>query len=210
MWHELSVIAKHQKSATSISWSPDGHKLSFHSSYYSGEVDLDQFRSSVSALPELVWSHFLDMFPPSFPESLKDSLSDLSIHSFRDSSDDERSLFDRSDNIEVFKPFREALSHSASDEDSMFKASYTTKLSSFLTLLAQFIMAGNGISMRSFQAAALQVAPSEEFPRNLFIDDLLCYIGKPRAKQRGLAVYEAYWLLEPRVALAIIAYTGIF
>jgi hypothetical protein len=210
MWHELSSIAKHQKSTTSVDWSPDGHKVTFHSSYHSGEVDVDQFRSSVSALPDLVWLHFLDMFPPSFPESLKASLSDLSIHSFRDSPDDEQSLFERSDNVEVFKPFREALSHSASDKDSTFKASYTTKLSSFLTLLAQYIMAGNGISMHSFQAAALQVAPSEEFPRNFFINDLLCYIGKPRAKQHGLTVYEAYWLLELQVALTIIVYIGIF
>jgi hypothetical protein len=150
------------------------------------------------------------MFPPSFPESLKGSLSDLSIHFFCDSPDDEQSLFERSDNVKVFKPFREALSHSASDKDSTFKASYTTKLSSFLTLLAQYIMAGNGISMCSFQAAALQVARSEEFPHNFFINDLLCYIRKPRAKQHGLTVYEAYWLLEPRVALAIIVYIGVF
>lgn len=210
MWHELSAIAKHQMGTTSIDWSPDGHKVSIQSSYYSGEVDVDQFRSSVSALPELVWSHFLSMFPMSFPESLVASLSDLSIHSFRDSPDDAQSLFDRPDNLEVFKPFREALSHSASDKDSTFKAGYATKLSQFLTLLAQFIMAGNGISMRSFQAAALQVAPSKEFPRNLFINDMHCYIGKPKAKQRGLTVYEAYWLLEPRVALAIILYMGIF
>ncbi len=210
MWHELSAIAKHQQGTTSIEWSPDGHKVSIHSSYHSGEVDVVQFRSLVSALPALVWLHFLDMFPPSFPESLKASLSDLSIHSFRDSPDDERSLFERSDNVEVFKPFREALCPTALDKDFTFKASYTTKLSPFLTLLAQFIMAGNGISMRSFQAAALQVAPSDGFPRNFFIDDLLCYIGKPRAKQCGLNVYEAYWLLEPRVALAIILYIGIF
>lgn len=150
------------------------------------------------------------MFPISFPESLVAGFSDLSIHSFRDSPDDAQSLFERPDNLGIFKPFREALSDSASDKDSTFKAGYAKKLSKFLTLIAQFIMAGNGISMRSFQAATLQVAPSEGFPRNFFINDLHCYIGKPRAKQRGLSVYEAYWLLETRVALAIILYIGIF
>ncbi|KAG2005995.1 hypothetical protein CC2G_002354 [Coprinopsis cinerea AmutBmut pab1-1] len=70
----------------------------------------------------------------------------------------------------------------------------------------------NGVAMRPFQLAALKFSVKGNLPRNIYIDGVQCYIGKPESKQhfRQARHYDAYWLLEDRVGLALVLYLGIF
>ena len=170
---------------------------------------------SVIELPKLVWQLFLQLFPDGFPQEQLMTLDALKISMFNDDPESPNSLFHRKDNLHIFNPYRNALEimlRSEGDIQERCHDRYRVALLRFQTALVYGIMACNGIPMRSYQAAQLRLSASDGFPRNVYIDSAQSYIGKPRPKQThtGISHYEAYWLLNDKVGLAILLYGGIF
>lgn len=215
MWSILLAQSKTEHSSTSTDWSPDARTLTFRSSYCTVDIEVEAFRLSVIELPELVWQLFLQLFPGGFPQEQLMRLDALKISMFNDDPESPNSLFNRKDNLHIFNPYRNALEIMLRSEEAIqerYHERYRDALLRFQTALVYGVMACKGISMRSYQASQLRLSASDGFPRNVYIDSAQSYIGKPRPKQTytGLSHYEAYWLLNDKVGLAILLYGGIF
>ena len=206
-------VSKGEGSVTHVEWSPDSRNFGFKSSYASISVELDDFRQSVLELPESVWQLFLHLFPVDYPITLLNEIKTLEITTFHDDPDSPDNLFLRKDNSSRVRPYHDALKevlrqpHSAAIHEQ-----YQEALPKFQARLLHGIMSCNGVSMRPAQAALLRFSASDGFPRNIYIDDTQCYIGKPVAKQKhtGYSYYEAYWLLHARIGLALLLYRLLF
>jgi hypothetical protein len=198
---------------THVEWSPDSRNFGFNSSYASISVELDEFRQSVLELPESVWQLFLHLFPVDYPITLLDEIKTLETTTFHDDPDSPDNLFLRKDNSSRVRPYYNALKEVLRQPQSAaVREQYQIALPKFQARLLHGIMSCNGVSMRPAQAAQLRFSAFDGFPRNIYVDDTQCYIGKPVAKQKhtGYTYYEAYWLLDAKIGLALLLYRLLF
>ena len=208
----MRSLSKAETSVTQVEWSPDSRTFSFESSYASISVEMDDFRQSVFKLPESIWQSFLLLFPVGYPIALLDEIETLEVTAFQDDPDNLDNLFLRKDNSTRVRPYYDALKEILQQPIVTVRDQYQGALPKFQAHLLYGIMTCNGISMRSAQAAQLRFTASDGFPHNVYIDNDQCYVGKPVAKQKntGHSYYEAYWLLHPKIGLALLLYRLIF
>ncbi|KNZ79295.1 hypothetical protein J132_10941 [Termitomyces sp. J132] len=156
------------------------------------------------------------------------SYSDFKIAAIQDDFASEKSLFDRSDNQAVFKPFVEqiwfALTARSSKQslDPTFVDRLTGRwcdknvddaLNRFQNLLDSLLLAISitcGVPPRGWQTLHILFRQYGTFRRNVRIyRQSHILLTNPRAKQRDSSEFAAFWSLTQRLGTALIFYLGV-
>lgn len=209
MWRITLPFANKDRSVTHIDWSDDAHTITFESGYQkSTSINLEDMIDAIQMVPRELWGLLLQMFP----KERTPELENFSIKSLFDDPDDQMSLFSQPKNASIFTPLHKSLEkYVLSNKPTHLKFLETSQ--QFLQKLVQCLVTCNGISLRAKQISLLKVAPVGLYPRNIYLKDEICYIGKPPPKQRHFMqhtlYYEAYWALDAEAGRALLLYCGV-
>jgi len=209
MWSITLPFSNKDRSVTHIEWSDDAHTITFASGYQQPtSINLEDMIDAIQLVPRELWVLLLQMFP----QEQTQELENFSIKSLFDDPDDPMSLFSQPKNANVFTPLHKSLEqHVFANKSTHLNLLETSQ--QFLQKLVQCLVTCNGISPRAKQISLLKVAAAGLYPRNIYLKNEICYVGKPPPKQRHFMqqtlYYEAYWALDAKAGRALLLYCGV-
>ncbi len=119
----------------------------------------------------------------------------LDVTSFTNNLFHQSPLFELEANIKQLQPLVRCLFSSLGCHSAKKKKSWLRKVQQFLTTLVQCLYGTSRVPPQVWQTLALTFAPYKCHLQNLFIEDGMCYIGHPPAKQAGHTDYLSFWAL---------------
>lgn len=156
---------------------------------------------------EILCRQLIQLFPKGFYD---EKLARLSIESFQDGGNHFAPLFESDHNKNFLEPLVRQLSGRLENLGTDSKKKLLSKSQDFLKTLVECFYGPNGVPPRAWQTAALLYRPHNQFPRNVYITDRTCYIGRPPAKQAARTWYSAFWALQEPVGKCLLLYLGVF
>ncbi|KAF9038804.1 hypothetical protein BDZ89DRAFT_1216440 [Hymenopellis radicata] len=206
-WWSVVIPLAQGRRQTSISWKEHGRSLEFSSSYFGPErISLDSYRLSAIKLDARIRDQTKKLLSLRGHASL--ALDALSVSRFCD--DGSPTLFQQSGNKTLLQPMLKSLLDAAqniSEEEARDIMNQGQNLLQSIVLGCYMLC---GVPPRSHQMSLMQSEPFGGFPRNVYIKDGICYLGRPRAKQFGMRTYEAFFALTENVGRSLLIFCGLF
>jgi hypothetical protein len=222
IWLTARPIAELEPSAVRLDWQAGGQAFRFKFSQMDKVITLSNLRSAVVGEVMRLDEALHDLLPPTF------DISTFSLDLIHDSPDDQGSLFDRTDNKEIFGRFVTDLwlklgrhgKKQGREKDAVVSADgilqkkpaeqFLQKCEIFQGCMMRTFFFTVGICPRPWQAGHFLYRPVGNYPRNLrMVDDTFVVIGSPKAKQTDTLTADAFWALPPQLGLAIMFYLGV-